>query len=97
MRSIVQGKPWVIVVRNCQHYLFSRWSNGHNDRNIVIKILYCLPNGITIYESQLISSTETKGIVGGPRRVFTEIDKGLKGTHRECIFDRFGKHLSEWV
>ena len=40
-----------------------------------------LPNGLTIYELQFLSSYGTRGIVGGPHRIFSEIHKHLKRTH----------------
>ena len=45
------------------------------------KIIFSLPNGLTIYESQFLSSNGTRGVIGGPHRIFTEIHNNLKGTH----------------
>ena len=45
------------------------------------KRIFSLPNGLTIYKSQFVSSDGTRGIVGGPHRIFTEINRKLNGTH----------------
>ena len=45
------------------------------------KKIFSLPTGLTIYESQFLNSDGTRGLVGGPHKVFTEIHKNLKGTH----------------
>ena len=45
------------------------------------KRIFSLPNGLTIYESQFLNSDWSRGLVGGPHRVFTEIQKNLKGNH----------------
>ena len=45
------------------------------------KRIFSLPNGLTIYESQFLNSDGSRGLVGGPHRVFTEIQKNLKGNH----------------
>ena len=45
------------------------------------KPCFSLPNGLTIYESQFENWDKTRGLVGGPHKVFTEIHKRVKGTH----------------
>ena len=44
--------------------------------------VYTLPNGLSIYKSQFLNSDGSRGLVGGPHRIFTKIHK--------C----FGGHLS---
>ena len=44
------------------------------------KRIFSLPNGLSIYESQFVSPDGSRGIVGGPHRIFSEIHKNL-GTH----------------
>ena len=44
--------------------------------------VYTLPNGLSIYKSQFLNSDGSRGLVGGPHRIFTKIHKG------------FGDHLS---
>ena len=41
------------------------------------KIIFSLPNGLSIYESQFVSPDGSRGIVGGPHRIFSEIHKNL--------------------
>ena len=43
--------------------------------------IFRLPNGLTIYESQFVNSDGSRGLVGGPHRVFTEIHRNLKENH----------------
>ena len=45
------------------------------------KPIFRLPNGLTIYESQFVNSDGSRGLVGGPHRIFTEIHKNLNGSH----------------
>ena len=42
--------------------------------------MYSLPNGLSIYESQFLNPDGSRGIVGGPHRIFTEVHKNL-GSH----------------
>ena len=44
------------------------------------KKMYSLPNGLSIYESQFLNPDGSRGIVGGPHRIFTEVHKNL-GSH----------------
>ena len=37
--------------------------------------VFSLPNGLTVFESVFPGVEENNGIVGGPHRVFTEIDR----------------------
>ena len=43
--------------------------------------VFSLPNGLSIYESQFSNPDGSRGIVGGPHRVFTEVHKSLGGNH----------------
>ena len=43
--------------------------------------IFRLPNGLTIYESQFVNSYGSRGLVGDPHRVFTEIHRNLKANH----------------
>ena len=45
------------------------------------KLIFRLPNGLTIYESQFVNSDGSRGLVGDPHRIFTEIRKNLNGSH----------------
>ena len=43
--------------------------------------VFRLPNGLSIYESQLANPDGSRGIVGGPHKVFTKIHKDLGADH----------------
>ena len=65
---------------------YSVW--GRTDLMIGIKYLkyfprqiFQLPSGLTIYESMFTNVDGSRGIIGGPHRIFSEIEKQLKGTH----------------
>ena len=45
------------------------------------KKLFSLPNGLSIYESQFKNVDGSRGIVGGPHKVFSEVHKSLGGNH----------------
>ena len=42
---------------------------------------YELPNGLKIFESAFVSVDGTRGVIGGPHRVFTELKKQINWTH----------------
>ena len=75
-----------VTLKNCQNSP-SQWG-GETDLMIGIQYLkyypkriFSLPNGLTIYESQFLNADGSRGMVGGPHRVFTEIHKNMKGNH----------------
>ena len=39
------------------------------------EFVFRLPSGLTIYRSQFVSSDGSRGVVGGPHQVFTQIEK----------------------
>ena len=45
------------------------------------KKIFSLPNGLSIYESQFLSLDGSRGLVGGPHKVFTEVHNKFKGSH----------------
>jgi len=45
------------------------------------KKIFSLPNGLTLYESQFLNSDGSKGLVGGPHRIFSEIQRNFQGNH----------------
>ena len=45
------------------------------------KEVHKLPNGLSIFESQFLSPDGSRGLVGGPHKVFTEIHKSLSNNH----------------
>ena len=45
------------------------------------KKIFSLPNGLSIYESQFLSSDGSRGLVGSPHKVFTEVHNKFKGSH----------------
>ena len=65
-----------------------KYVGGNTDLMIGIKYLkyypkkiFSLPSGLTIYESQLVSHDGSRGIVGGPHKIFSEIQKKLGNNH----------------
>ena len=44
-------------------------------------LIYSLPNGLSIYQSQFSDPDGNRGIVGGPHNIFTEIHKRLGENH----------------
>ena len=61
---------------------------GQTDLMIGIKYLkyfpkeiFQLPSGLTIYESAFANVDGSRGVIGGPHPVFTEIEKQSRGTH----------------
>ena len=41
------------------------------------KLIFQLPSGLTIYESMFRNADGSNGVIGGPHRIFTEIDKSF--------------------
>ena len=59
--------------------------------------IFELPTGLTIYESKFKNTDGTRGIVGGPHHVFTEIGKPfmVQCNNRKHIY-RNNKTYSKW-
>ena len=62
---------------------------GDTDFMIGIKYLryypeeiFKLPSGLTIYQSKFVSSDGTRGVIGGPHQVFTQIEKHFNGCNK---------------
>ena len=56
------------------------------------KLIFSLPNGLTLYESQFKNFDGSSGVVAGPHWVFTQIHKNLNETHLSM-----GAYISESV
>ena len=61
---------------------------GYTDFMIGIKYLkyypkeiFHLPSGLTIYESVFSNADGSRGVIGGPHRIFAEIEKQFRGPH----------------
>ena len=53
--------------------------------------VYTLPNGLSIYKSQFLNSDGSRGLVGGPHRIFTKIQMFWGSFKYECVFDGHGE------
>ena len=61
---------------------------GNTDFMIGIKYLkyfpkeiFQLPSGLTIYESVFLKADGSRGVIGGPHRIFAEIERQFRGSH----------------
>ena len=64
-----------------------------------LKKIFSLPNGLSIYESQFLSSGGSRGLVGGPHKIFTEVHNKYKGKPFTyvCILQRNCEYISNRV
>ena len=58
------------------------------------KDIFELPTGLTIYESKFKNIDGTRGIVGGPHHVFTEIEKRFYGSRKHIYHNNTA--YSKW-
>ena len=69
---------------------------GHTDFMIGVKYLryypekvFQLPFGLTIYKFQFENADGTRGVTGGPHRVFTEIESSYQFNVKSFLSDQY--------